>query len=68
MHRLVTRYRASGFFLLLLVAAGAIVACSGDRSAGSATGLLPYAKAAGDTASTPISHVVIIIQENRSFG
>jgi len=67
MHGLVTRSRASVLLCLLLVAAGGIVACSSDRSSGSATGLLPYAVATGDAASTPISHVVIIIQENRSF-
>jgi phospholipase C len=51
-------------FLLLTMAAGA-VACGGGEPAG--TPLLPSAWNEAQSATTPIKHVVIVIQENRSF-
>jgi len=52
------------YFVLLAVAAG-VVACNGASSSTS-PGLLPYA-ARPLTGNVPIKHVVIVIQENRSF-
>jgi phospholipase C len=50
--------------ILALIAAMAISACSGAGSApGQSPSLLPNAKAL----TSPIAHVVIIVQENRSF-
>ncbi|MGB8907489.1 MAG: alkaline phosphatase family protein [Candidatus Cybelea sp.] len=60
------QYRAAGLLFFLIVVGGGIVACSGGSSAPNA--LLPLTR--GERAasgSTPISHVVVIIQENRSF-
>jgi phospholipase C len=59
------QYRAAGLLFFLLVAAGAIVACSGGSSG--ADGSLPATRVSRGAASTPISHVIVIIQENRSF-
>jgi phospholipase C len=67
------RYRAAGSLFLLLLAGGGIVACSGGSPAGTSTetlaaaGALPAARISRGSASTPISHVIVIIQENRSF-
>ncbi len=50
-----------------MVAGGGIVACSGG-SAGTPAALLPSTPGSRDAkASTPIKHIVVIIQENRSF-
>ncbi|MGB8966249.1 MAG: alkaline phosphatase family protein [Candidatus Cybelea sp.] len=56
----------SRHWALALFIGAAIAACAGGSQSGepSANGLLP---GAGTTGSTPIKHVVIIIQENRSF-
>ncbi len=59
------QYRTAGLLFFLLVAAGAIVACGGDGS--QTSGLPPTTRVLRGSASTPISHIVIIIQENRSF-
>jgi phospholipase C len=57
--------------LLLAVTAWAVVAsgCSGGNAASSAAGpsFVPASKIRPGSASTPIQHVVIMIQENRSF-
>ena len=51
---------------LLLAAAGGIVACSG--SPGTLNGALPATGARHQTnPSTPIAHVIVVVQENRSF-
>jgi phospholipase C len=51
----------------LLTAGAGIAACNGGR----ATAPLPYAaqeiRAPGESATSPIQHVVVVIQENRSF-
>jgi phospholipase C len=60
------QYRATGLLFFLLVAGAGIVACSGG-SPGDATGPLPMTRVSRGQGSTPIKHVVIIIQENRSF-
>ncbi len=58
--------RAAGFLFLLLLVSGGLVACSG--SSWEAPIGPPVTQASrGAHESTPISHVVIIIQENRSF-
>jgi len=64
------RFRAAGPLFFLILACGAIVACSEGNglSGGTASGPLPPAGASrGSKVSTPIQHVVIVIQENRSF-
>jgi phospholipase C len=54
----------SGTFVALLVGAG-FVACSGS---GSPNGVLGYAPAKRTpSGSSPIKHVIVVIQENRSF-
>ncbi len=54
-------------FSLLLAACG-IAACSGARSVGTASGALPPTSSGqGPKASSPISHVIVVVQENRSF-
>lgn len=50
---------------LVLFAAAAIAACGGASPGGSLTGLLPESR--GTTGSSPIQHVIVVIQENRSF-
>jgi phospholipase C len=59
------QYRAAGLMFFLLVAGGGIVACNG--SSGASNGLMPAARVSRGTQSSPISHVIVIIQENRSF-
>ncbi|MBV9717963.1 MAG: hypothetical protein JOZ77_01470 [Candidatus Eremiobacteraeota bacterium] len=59
------QYRAAGFIFFLLVAAGGVVACTGSTSSVSST--LPAVRVTRGAASTPISHVIVVIQENRSF-
>jgi phospholipase C len=59
-------YRAAGLLFFLLIAGGGIVACSGSSAPSNDS--LPAAQSAPATnGSTPISHVVVIVQENRSF-
>ncbi|MBV8498202.1 MAG: hypothetical protein JO003_03000 [Candidatus Eremiobacteraeota bacterium] len=51
---------------LALFAAAAIAACGGGASSGGyAGGLIPSGR--GASGSTPIKHVIVVIQENRSF-
>jgi phospholipase C len=59
------RYRAAGLLFFALVAGGGIVACS--SGAGTSSGLVPAARASSGTGKSPIEHVIIVIQENRSF-
>jgi phospholipase C len=59
------QYRTAGLLFLLLTACGAIVACSGSSS--TANGPLPPASVTRAGSSSPISHVIVVIQENRSF-
>ncbi len=59
------QYRAAGLLFFLLVAGGGIVACSGANYSEVPSGALPATH--GLKGSTPIAHVVIVIQENRSF-
>ncbi len=59
------QYRAAGLLFFLLIACGGIVACGGGGSQGSA--LPPTGDAPGAKNKTPVSHVVVIVQENRSF-
>jgi phospholipase C len=60
-------YRAAGLLFFLLVGAGGIVACSGG-SGGTPIGLLPSTGGSrGSKPVTPIKHVIVVIQENRSF-
>jgi phospholipase C len=60
------QYRAAGILFFLLVAGGGIVACNGGSSEGT-NGPLPATRVSRGTASSPISHVIVVIQENRSF-
>jgi len=52
---------------LVLFAAAAIAACGGGASSGgfAGGGLIPGVR--GSSGSTPIKHVIVVIQENRSF-
>ena len=59
------QYRAAGLLFFLLLAGGGIVACSGGASS---PGALPaVSDGQGRKGSTPISHIVVIVEENRSF-
>jgi phospholipase C len=59
-------FRTAALAFLLLVAAGGVVACS--AGAGTASGALPaMGKGRESNPTTPISHVIVIVQENRSF-
>jgi phospholipase C len=60
------QYRTAGLLFFLLVAAGGVVACSGVGSTAT-TGPLPATRTSRGAPSTPVSHVVVVIQENRSF-
>lgn len=59
--------RISGrWFALLAFAAVAVAACGGGLSSrGAGSALIPGAR--GHSGSTPIQHVIVVIQENRSF-
>ncbi len=59
------RYRILETAFFLIVAGGSIVAC--NTFAGSSNGVPAGANGSHRSASTPISHIVVIIQENRSF-
>jgi phospholipase C len=60
------QYRAAGLLFFLLVAGGGIVACSG--SPGASNGVMPPAThVARGSQTSPISHIIVVIQENRSF-
>jgi phospholipase C len=59
------QYRAAGLLFLLLIAGGGVVACS-DSAPSNASLPVTQSQAAGK-GSTPISHLVVIVQENRSF-
>ncbi|MBV8067811.1 MAG: hypothetical protein JO113_07525 [Candidatus Eremiobacteraeota bacterium] len=60
------QYRAAGLLFFLLVAAGGMVACSGGSSGFGAGALPPQSRAHGSP-NSPIQHVIVVIQENRSF-
>ena len=57
--------RASRGLLVLTLSCVALVACAGGGSPGSVTGVLPFHR--NPTSASPIKHVIIVIQENRSF-
>src|ERR1700729_756384 len=59
------QYRAAGLLFFLLIAGAGIVACSGASTPSSP--LPPSSSGPGVKGSTPITHIVVIIQENRSF-
>ncbi|MGC1380093.1 MAG: alkaline phosphatase family protein [Candidatus Baltobacteraceae bacterium] len=58
------RPRAAGLFVFALIAGAEVIACSGPPQQ-SANALLPMGRTA--SGSTPIAHVIVVIQENRSF-
>ncbi len=59
------RIRTLAFFLV--VAGGGLAACSGG-SPGTVSGALPpVGSAKGPNASSPIAHIIVVVQENRSF-
>jgi phospholipase C len=60
------RLRTGTLFFLLAIASAGVVACSGS-SPNPAPANARDAAHRGSSASSPISHVVIVIQENRSF-
>jgi len=54
------------YWVLVLFAGAAVAACGGGMSsAGSPGGLIPGGRS--PSGSTPIKHVIVLIQENRSF-
>src|SRR5512135_2055836 len=55
----------AGLLFFLLVGVGAFAACSGGGSG--TTGYLPASQVAHHASSSPIKHVIVVIQENRSF-
>ncbi len=57
---------ATSVFILLALAAG-VVACGGSGTAPSGAPLLPSGLEQRNGGATPIKHIVIVIQENRSF-
>ena len=59
------RYRAAGLLFFLLVAGGGIVACNGSSASFNAG--MPATRVSQRSETTPIKHVVVIVQENRSF-
>jgi phospholipase C len=60
------RYRSAGLGFFLLIVAAAAVACRGG-GAGFPSSSLPSTLASHDSINTPIKHVIVVIQENRSF-
>jgi len=56
-------------FLVLLLLGGAAAACAGDGSSSSTQTFLPIERRVERRASgsSPIAHVIIVVQENRSF-
>jgi phospholipase C len=61
------RYRSAGLLFFLVVACGGIVACTADNAAVPALNGPPASESPGEPLSTPIKHVIVVIQENRSF-
>ncbi len=59
--------RVAGLLFFVLLASAGIVACSAGSSWQASNGSLPETRRSLAAHRTPISHVVIIIQENRSF-
>lgn len=59
------QYRMAGLLFFLLVAVGAFAACGGGGSG--TTGYLPASRIVHHASSSPIKHVIVVIQENRSF-
>jgi phospholipase C len=55
----------AGGLILLLVTAGGIAACAGGGSANGSYAPIPAKRAS--SGSSPIQHVIVVIQENRSF-
>ncbi len=71
MGRLGLRLSETRAFLFLAIVSATIAACGGGASLGGrSTGLIPNGAHAADrppSGSSPIQHVVVVIQENRSF-
>ncbi len=61
------QYRAAGLVFFLLVASGGMVACGGSGTPAVTPALPSTESAPGAKASTPIKHVIVVVQENRSF-
>lgn len=59
------QYRMAGLLFFLVVGIGAFAACSG-ASSNATIGPLPPSRVSSG-ASSPIKHVIVVIQENRSF-
>jgi len=57
--------RASRGLVVLMLSCAALIACAGGGSPGSVTELLPLHR--NPAGASPIKHVIIVIQENRSF-
>jgi len=55
----------AGLLFFLLVGIGAIAACSGGSN--STIGPLPASGISRGSSSSPIKHIIVVIQENRSF-
>ncbi|HEY6487428.1 MAG TPA: alkaline phosphatase family protein [Candidatus Cybelea sp.] len=52
--------------LAALILAGALASCGGGNANGIGAGV-PFARGARNSGSSPIQHIVVVIQENRSF-
>ncbi|HVN68139.1 MAG TPA: alkaline phosphatase family protein [Candidatus Binatia bacterium] len=60
------QYRAAKLLFWVIAAFGAVAGCSSSASEGP-TAPIPPVHSPGAKGSTPIQHVIIVIQENRSF-
>lgn len=67
MRKICLRFQATGILFFVLAATAGVVACGGGNGAESASGLLPSQRGMSGSPSSPISHVIVVIQENRSF-
>lgn len=61
------RYRAAGVLFFLLVACAGVAACGGGGGSSITPATLPPPAVFGAKATTPIKHIVVVVQENRSF-